>query len=399
MHAAIAARRIGMPCGIVACFQETSGDQLRAAVEMATRRFPILSLRVDWIASRPVLVSHPADQSINRSTKQQLFEPGCASWQYRIIQYGTDSWLTGLWPHAMADGPSMLRFLETVAAIIDQRPLADFNYPKRRQIQRQGMLGWLVPFLIDRSRRYLHVGEESLPPGVAWCKLQLGHALPSPKGGEAERASAAAWLGAAACISICEQKCLTGGRLLLNFQVQRDNLEKIGGFGFGAGSVLIPVELNTGCSLSDLACRIFDRLTSMINRGWNENFENFLSNNPQRHHLFAALHDLGRPAPIISISWKEHRWALDRYDKVQDIACFALSPTLHISGHVDWTGASLSITSKQPMNDRLDLLRRLTHRLSGAAPGHIFTFNGDEIVLVTSKISEASYNTARSILM
>ncbi|MGB6536410.1 MAG: hypothetical protein WBF58_10665 [Xanthobacteraceae bacterium] len=37
MHAAMAARRIGMPCGLVACFQETEGDRVATAIEKAKR--------------------------------------------------------------------------------------------------------------------------------------------------------------------------------------------------------------------------------------------------------------------------------------------------------------------------------------------------------------------------
>jgi hypothetical protein len=395
----MAARGVGMPCGIIARFQETNSDHLEAAIEEAKQRFPILGRRVSWINFRPMLVrARRADQPIKGPMIRSLFDSDCTFWRYRLLQNGTDTWLTAIWPHAMADGPSMLRFLETIAAIIANRPLFDFRYRGRRQVKHQPMAGWTIRFLIDQSRRYLRPSAQQFPPSVAWCALQREHSLRLIESSHRQPASAAAWLGAAACIALCEQKRVAKGRVLLNIQVQRSSLEHIGGFGFAAGSLLIPIKVNLNCSLPTLALSIFDRLASMINRGWNDNFEWFLGSSPQRHHWLAARHAAGRPAPIVSVSWKDHRRELGGNDKIRDVACFALSPTLHISGHLDRMGISLSITSTQTENERLYLLRRLVNRLSGETPDRILTFNGCDIASVPSETSSGRSIMCRSPL-
>ena len=203
-----------------------------------------------------------------------------------------------------------------------------------------------------------------LPPGIAWCTVRRKHWLPFIQSSNADRVSATAWLAAATCIALREQKRITNGKVLLNIQVQRSSLEHVGGFGFAAGSLLIPLKLSSKCSLSSLARSISDRLTFMINRGWNDNFERLLGNNPQRHRWFSWLDAHGWRGAIVSLSWKDYRWEIDGHQTIQDIACFALSPTLHISGHCDRTGVSLSVTSGQAANEREDLLSRLVNYLS-----------------------------------
>lgn len=379
MHAAMAARGVGMPCGVVARFRQTGSERLEAAIEKAKQRFPTLDRRVSWIGFRPTLVKDDATNQSMRNLTGSLFDLDCTSWQYRIVPSGTDAWLGAIWPHAMADGPSMLRFLESVAATIANQPLSSSRYRGPRQAARRSMSEWMVRFLINQSHRYLRPIDQPLAPGVAWCSLQREQGLRLIENSRAERASAAAWLAAAACFALCQQKSVTKGRVLLNIQVEQSSLEHIGGFGFAAGSLLIPVKVNRECRLPALARGIYDQLTSMINRGWNDNFERFLGNKPQRHLWLAGFHARGRPAPIVSISWKGGDWELGGHHKIGDVACFALSPTLHISGHLDWSGMSLSVTSKQSEHDRQDLLRRLAHGLCGTEPGLIFAFDGLEI--------------------
>ena len=117
MHAAMAARGVGMPCGIVARFPETNSADLEAAIEKAKQRFPILDRQVSWINHRPMLLKVNSPE-MRGSKRSSIFNSSCTSWQHRILQHGKETWLVAMWPHAMADGPSMLRFLENIVAII-----------------------------------------------------------------------------------------------------------------------------------------------------------------------------------------------------------------------------------------------------------------------------------------
>jgi len=380
MHAAMAVQGVGMPCGIVARFKETSSNDVAAAVEKTVGQFPILDRQVSWAENRPILIN---TDTTHRSTKdlttKSLFDLNCTCWRYRVRQYGMDTWFTAIWPHAMADGPSMLRFLETVAAIIANQSRPSYRYQGRRQIAHQPMAEWVIRFLIDQSRRYLRPSEQRFPPGVAWCTLQREFSRQLIENSRAARSSAAAWLAAAVCVALCEQKCVTKGLVLLNIQVERGSLERLGGFGFAAGSLFMPVKIRPDCPLPALARSIFDRLSSMIERGWDSNFDRFVGSSSRRHHWLARLHARGRHAPIVSVSWKGSRWELGRQDKIRDIACFALSPVLHVSAHLDWTGMSLSVTSPQSADDRRDLLRRIVHQIYGRMPDRTLTFNGLDI--------------------
>lgn len=376
----MAAQGVGMPCGIVARFQDTESDQIEAAIEETRTIFPILNRRVSWNNSRPVLVKADTANQLSRGTTiEPLFALDCTSWQYQFFQRGADTWLAAIWPHALADGPSMLRFLETVAAIIANRPCPSYHYQRHRQIDHQPMAEWVVRFLINQSHRYLRPIEQPLPPGVAWCALQREYSLKLIENSRAAGASAASWLAAAASIALCEQKCAIESRVLLNIQIERSGLEHLGGFGFAAGSLLIPVKVKRDCALPSLARSIFDRLSSMINRGWDSNFDSFLGRSPRRHYWFARLHARGGSAPIVSLSWKGNRWELGRQDKIRDVACFALSSTVHISAHLDWTGMSLSVTSTHSADDRRDLLARVVRQFSGKMPDRVLAFNGYEI--------------------
>jgi hypothetical protein len=380
MHAAMAAHGVGMPCGIVARFEETSGDDIVAAIEKTMRLFPILDRRISWADDRPLLIStDPIHRSTKNLTTESLFDLNCTRWRYRFLQHGIHTWFTAIWPHAMADGPSMLRFIETVAGTIANQPRPRSRYRRPRQIAQQPMVEWMMRFLIDQSRRYLRLGEQRLPPGVAWCTLQREFSLQLIENSREGRSSAAAWLAAAACIALCEQKCVADGLVLLNIQVERTGLERFGGFGFAAGSLFIPVKIRRDLPLPALARSIFDRLTSMIDRGWDSNFDRFVGSSPRRHHWLARLHARGRHAPIVSVSWKGSHWELGRQDKIRNIACFALSPTLHISGHLDWTGMSLSVASRQSADSRRDLLSRIVHQACGKIPDRILAFDGCDI--------------------
>jgi hypothetical protein len=397
MHATMAARGIGMPCGVVARFQQTGRDRVEDAIEKAKQRFPLMNRRVGWVNRRPVLVTADGSDRTKDSAIRSLFDLGCSFWRYRILQYGPDCWLTAIWPHAMADGPSMLRFLETMGATLANQPLFDFRYRSHRQAHRQAMVGWMMRFLIDQQLRYLRPSQCSFLPGVAWLTLPRDQSMRLIERSQIERASVAAWLAAAACMAFAEQERVAKGRVLLNVQLQRGSLEHIGGFGFGAGSLLMPVKINVGFVLPTLARRIFDRLNLMIDRGWNDNFERFLGQSPRRHNWLAALHAWSQPAPIVSVSWKGGDWQLGDQDRIRDVACFAVSPTAHISAHIDRAGMSLSITSRQSAGARQDLLRRLVGRLGGNNAECILTFDGYDVGSALTRDSRgASFNAHSS---
>ena len=66
-----------------------------------------------------------------------------------------------------------------------------------------------------------------------------------------ECGSFAAWLAAATSMALCGHQKAPAGRILLNLPILRDEMERLGGFGFGMGSLLMPVKLD----LARMSCQ------------------------------------------------------------------------------------------------------------------------------------------------
>jgi hypothetical protein len=241
------------------------------------------------------------------------------------------------------------------------------------------MAAWLPRFLFEQQLHYLCPVDVTHEPGVAWLTIgsEVGGRLLAET--RARYGGFAAWLAAASCAAFCEQQQRPRGHVLVNLPLLRDGLDAFGGFGLGIGSLLMPVKVSPGASPRLLANRIARRLEVMIAQGWDENFDRFVGHEPRRHHRFAALHASGYAAPILSISWKPTNWRIGGDDGIRDVACFAVSPTAHVSAHIDRSGLSLSVTSKQTPAAREDLLRRIAAQLGVGSAERVLAFDGHSI--------------------
>lgn len=297
-------------------------------------------------------------------------------WRYHLMQDGGDVWMNAVWAHAAADGLSMLRFLQTVVAALTGCSVPFFSGPGPHHIRRQPMLLWFIRFVAEHYLQYVRLAEEGLhPPGVAWLTIPVAQGISLRETARAECGSFAAWLAAAVAKAFCEQQGVSSGRVLLNLPNLRDNLNRVGGFGFGVGSLLIPVKIAEGASLISVGRRVAKRLKEMTSRGWDQNFDRFLGKDPARHLRFATLHARGQSAPIISISWKGADWPIGAEDGIRDLACFAASPVAHVSAHIDRNGLSLSVASRQSAAEREELLRRVADRLGGGPVDYVLGFD------------------------
>jgi hypothetical protein len=388
MHAAMDRRGVGMPCGLVARLQRRTIAEVEAAVATARRRFPVLERRIAWLGSRPMLVavetSRRAQARASEISLAFKSDPVGPLWCYGVFQDGEDAWLMAIWVHAAADGHSMLRFVETISAALNDRPAPHFQDQPNRRTRRRSMARWLVRFLIERHLRYVRPREDGdHPPGVAWLTIPSDRGAWLLERARAECGSFAAWLAGAACMAFCEQQQgMLAGRVSLNLPILRNNREQGGGFGFGIGSLLMPVTLDARAALPLVARRIFERQSVMMDEGWDENFERFLGNSSRRHLRFAGLHALGMSAPTLSVSWKGVHSELGGEDGIRDLACFAVSPVTHVSAHIDRNGLSVSLASSQSAEARENLLRRLTVRLGGGAVERVLTFDGHALATV-----------------
>jgi hypothetical protein len=385
LHAALAKLGFGMSCGLVARLEGQSPENVENAIHQVADTLPVLQRRVAWIGSRPLLVT--ADRTCRNDARpfENLSELGANDgplWRYRVEQHNNDVWLSAAWAHAAADGVSLLRFLKAVASRLTDRAPPSIPPRTRERSVRRAFLPWLLRFVAEQHLRYVGRGEEDQgSPGIVWVNVPQAQAVDVHTRGLSECGSFVAWLAAAVSVAYCEQRGVSSGRVLVNLPILRDDLRHLNGFGFGIGSLLIPVHLRACDSIHMIARKIAERLKYMIDRRWDDNFDRFLSPSPDRHLRFASLH-ARRAAPIITISWKGTHFDLGGQDNIRDICCFSTSPPIHISGHIDNNGLSLSLTSRQSEAKREDLLQRLMNKLGADSPDWLLRSEGHRVELI-----------------
>jgi hypothetical protein len=377
MHAAMDRLGVGMPCGLIARLEGKSVADVLAAIAVAQARFPVLQKRITWIGSRPVLM--PVDPAFRGQTHTPTNLPldfktdECSPlWRYQVTQDGADVWLNAVWAHAAADGASMLWFLKSIVATITDRPVPGIQVRTRHRSARRPFAPWLLRFLLEQHLRYVRPTEEaSHPVNVVWLTLPVEQSNALHEKALAECGSFAAWLAAAVALAYCEQHEVSSGRVLLNLPLLRDDLQRVNGFGFGIGSLLMPAKIPVRGAMPPVARHLAKRLKDMIDQSWDENFDRFLGDNPKRHLRFAAHGAQGRSAPIISVSWKGIHCDLGSEDGVRDVCCFAVSPAAHLSAHIDSNGLSLSLASRQSDAAREGFLRRVAAHLGYRSIGRV----------------------------
>ncbi len=259
-----------------------------------------------WIDSRPVLVADGLPCLNARASQISLEFKSDANgplWRYVLVQDDGDVWLSAVWAHAAADGPSMLRFVEAIGGILSHRPVTHFKSRARERTRPNALTGWLLKFVIEHRRNYLQPAEiGSFGPGVAWFTVAGECGERALQVARDECGSVAAWLGGLACAAVCEQRAVRAGLVLLNLPILRDDSETVGGFGFGVGSLIMPINIDTQAAFSPMARSIAERLKTMTDQGWDENFERFLESGiPSGIYYFLRYRGRrGRSAPIIN---------------------------------------------------------------------------------------------------
>lgn len=379
MHATLDRAGVGMPCGIVARFRGRTAAEVEAGVAAAAARFPLLRSRLAWVGSRPALLpvedwrpDDSAEQSISLAFKPAPERP---LWRYALQGDGDDVWLTAVWAHAIADGRSMLHFLDAVTAAVQDRPPPTRAPESRRPKAAASFAIWLVGFLVERHLPYARLRASAQPtPGVSWLTLPPCSARESLGRARAGTVGFGAWLAAAVCIAFCEHRGSPAGRISLNVLASRGDMAPFGGFGFAAGSLLMPVKLTPDLGLETVARRIAARQRVMLAQGWDHNLQRFIGSGPLRRGVFAALEARGLSAPTVSVSWKGVYPDLG-VGGVSDIACFAGSSVAHVSAHMDANGLSISVASRLSTADREDVLKRIAVLIDGGFAGSILSLH------------------------
>lgn len=371
MHVALDRAGIGMPCGIVARFAGASAMEIDAAIARAVRQFPVLRSRLEWEGVRPVLRHDDEGCSARDEGDSPLlaFSPAADGrvWRYRLNQADGDTWLRAIWMHGVADGISMLRFVEAVRAGWRNTEAATIERPLHAPAGRWPMAAWLPGFLIDQQRRYLRSREPAeAVPGVTWTILPPEQRDAILARARHAQTGMAALLASASVTAFADGRERSGRSVSLNLPVARSEPEGFGGFGFGVGSLRFPVRIDERDSVDARAAAIADRWRQQRDRGWDRNLQRLLGGDPSRHRRFAEIEARRSADPNVTVSWKGNHAGLGADGALDSIACFAVAPTLHVSSHADAKGLSLSVTSRQSQAMRHGLLAAIVTHLTGA---------------------------------
>lgn len=368
MHAALDAVGAGIPCGIMARLEGRTVAEVEAALHRAALRFPLLRQRLVWRHGRPRSVCdatapsgphHDPDFSLAFRVG-----PQGRPWSYDLEQAGRDVWLRAVFAHAIADGYSMLHFLGAVAAELES---TDYHPPKldpRLATSPRSFRSWLPGFLALQGRSFSSVAPHDSGPGVVWTTVPLEEAMPLLRRVQAELGGFGGLLAASASLSFARAARAPFARpVLLNLQVMRSRLAALNGFGFGAGSVMLPVHVGAGDEPSSTARSIATRARRLVDEDWDGNLNRLIGQSPLRYRLMAQLKSRQSCNPTLTVSWKPRPVSFGQAGSVQDVACFAASSGTHVSAHLDRNGLSLSLTSGQAETDRVAMFDDLLHGL------------------------------------
>ena len=376
VHAALDAIGHGRPCAIAAWFTGRSADELHAAVAAAQSRYPILGRRLAWdhrgraVPTAPVSVAAAnAGVAAADILAFTATATGGGVWRYGVRAGAGGTWFLAGFLHAAADGISMLRLLDAINAALGGQDADISPRAPRSCLRRTPYFAWLPRFALGQLHRYVDVSPRAqASPGGTWLVVPPREADHLMRNAADAGAGFAAWLAAATALAVCRRLARRqSARVHLNIPVWRDEIA--GGFGFGVSSLLLGVRIRRGDEVAALAPRIDRRLRQAIDRGWDLNLLRFLGDNPRRYRRFARLQASPAVSRSISVSWKGRFDNLGGADGPRHVGCFGTTPTLHVSGHADANGLSLSITSAHAADVRAALLLDIAE-LIGAGRAH-----------------------------
>ncbi|MCJ2024019.1 hypothetical protein [Methylobacterium sp. J-067] len=368
MHAALDAVGAGIPCGIMARLEGRNVAEVEDALHRAALRFPLLRQRLVWRHGKPRSVCDATaplgphhDPAFSLAFR---VGPQGRPWSYDLKQAGRDVWLRAVFAHAIADGYSMLHFLGTVVAEVEA---TDYHPPKldpRPATSPRSFRSWLPGFLALQGRSFASIATHDSEPGVVWTTVPLAEVMPLLSRVQSELGGFGSLLAASASLAVARAaRAPFAHPVLLNLQVMRSRLAAFNGFGFGAGSVMLPVHVGAGDEPTSTARSIATRARRLVDEDWDGNLNKMIGQSPVRHRLMARLKSRQSCDPTLTVSWKPRPVSFGREGSVQDVACFASSSGTHVSAHLDQNGLSLSLTNWQAETARVamfdDLLRGL----------------------------------------
>jgi hypothetical protein len=362
----------GAPCGIVAFFPNQSEEQLAAAVERRARQLPLVHRRIDLSGVTPKIMAPELESAFIRvsgKSPEDLLEfsvsrsHGRTGW-YVLHPRGDGCWLFAIWAHAIVDGHSMLRFIAGLTTASSEN--GDSVKTARPPLSLGPFLPWMVRTGIREMKSKVAFKTFSEPQGnVTWINA-------SPHTAESLRAKArrlgtgVTGLLCGALVQAFYKSSLIDapGRLQFMVPITRSACPEANGFGFGIGWLIPELHVTPASELDQMAKSFNAQIRAMADAGWDKNLERALGTNYSRlSRKVARTLKRQRADFIATVSWKGWIPFLGTATTGTRVACFATvqpnTALCHVSGHIDQSGLSLSLSSRMPRSTAQQVFKSL----------------------------------------
>ena len=361
----------GAPCGIAAFFPNHSEEQLAAAVERRTRQLPLVHRRIDLSGVAPKIMAPDGESAFVRVSGKSLEEllefsvsrsHGLTGW-YVLHPTSDGCWFLAIWAHAIVDGHSMLRFISGLTTSAQQ---VDTTKAERPAEAVGPFLPWMVRTAISEMKSRLAFKTFSEPHGnVTWINASP-HTAESLTAMARRLGTGVTGLLCGALVRAFYKSSLidTSGRLQFLIPITRTACCEVNGFGFGIGWLMPELYVTPVSELHTMARSFNGQIRRMADTGWDKNLERALGNSYSRVSARVARTLKRERADFIAtISWKGRIPFLGTTDTGTRVACFAMvqpnTSICHVSGHIDESGLSLSLSSRMPQSVAQQVFKNL----------------------------------------
>jgi hypothetical protein len=371
VHLALDKLGKGAPCGIAAFFPYQSEEQLAAAIQRHVRQLPLIHRRIDLSGVRPKMMpseGYSAFVRVSGKSLEELLEfsisrtHGGTGW-YVLQPSSEGCWLFAIWAHAIADGHSMLRFISRLAPSTSEQ--AESAHTERPPAALGRFFPWMVRTAINEMKPRLTFKTLSQPQcSVTWINAP-SHTAQSLKAMARRLGTGVTGLLCGALVQALYKSSITdtSGRLQFVVPISRKPCSEVNGFGFGIGWLMPELQVTPASELKSMARSVHAQIRGMSAAGWDKNLERALGTDFSRVSRKVARMLERDGTAVASVSWKGWIPFVGTATTGLQIACFAAvkpnTSLCHLSGHIDQSGLSLSLSSCMPRGTAQHLFKSL----------------------------------------
>jgi hypothetical protein len=370
LHLALDKVGKGAPCGIGAFFPNLSEEQLAAAVDRLVRQLPLVHRRIDLSGDSPRIMAaepHRAFVRVSGKSLEDLLEfsvsrsHGETGW-YVLHPDSKGCWFFAIWAHAIVDGHSMLRFISRLTTASGEQNESGHN---ERPAIAGPFLPWMIRTTVNELKPKLPFKTFHEPQcHVIWINTSPQTAQSLKDKARRLGTGITGLLCGALTQTFYKESVIDGsGRVQFLIPISRKWCAEVNGFGFGIGWLLPELQVTPDSELEKMARSFHTKIRAMSDSGWDKNLERALGTNYSRlSRRVARTVKRKRTSFIASVSWKGWIPSVGTVTTGTKICCYAAvqpSTLCHVSGHMDQSGLSLSLSSRMPRSTAEHLFKTL----------------------------------------